>query len=227
LTTTLSIIIPVYNEQEALRQRLQRLQALPCDECLFVDGGSSDGSGEFLQQAGVAWLRSGKGRAVQMNHGATHSTGDLLLFLHIDTDISAAAITAMRQAMEDEGVCGGRFDVRFDDLRWPFRMIATMMNLRSRISRISTGDQALFVRRTVFEPMGGFPEQPLMEDIAFSRQLKQQGSIACLRHTVTTSARRWQHHGIARTILLMWKLRWWYWRGVDVHTLARMYRDAR
>jgi len=227
MTPRLSIIIPVYNEHEALRLRLHSLQALPCDECLFVDGGSSDGSGEYLQQAGVAWLRSGKGRAVQMNHGAAHSTGDLLLFLHMDTDISATAITGMRQAMDDEQVCGGRFDVRFDDPRWPFRMIATMMNLRSRITRISTGDQALFVRRRIFERMGGFPEQPLMEDITFCRQLKQQGDIACLRHTVTTSARRWQHHGIARTILLMWKLRWCYWRGVDVHILARMYRDAR
>ncbi len=217
----------MYNELEALRQRWQRLQALPCDECLFVDGGSSDGSRALLQQVGATWLSSGKGRAVQMNHGAAQSKGELLLFLHIDTDITAEALAAMRHAMGDARVCGGRFDVRFDDRRWPFRMIATMMNVRSRLTRISTGDQALFVRRQVFERMGGFPEQPLMEDIAFCRQLKCQGRIACLRQRVTTSARRWQQHGVARTIFLMWKLRWCYWRGVDIHHLARMYRDAR
>lgn len=141
--------------------------------------------------------------------------------------VTAEALAAMRHAMGDARVCGGRFDVRFDDRRWPFRMIATMMNVRSRLTRISTGDQALFVRRQVFERMGGFPEQPLMEDIAFCRQLKCQGRIACLRQRVTTSARRWQQHGVARTIFLMWKLRWCYWRGVDIHHLARMYRDAR
>ena len=229
---TLGIIVPVFREHAALAQRLASLQTLPCDELLFVDGGSDDGTVGILQQAGMRVLLADKGRARQMNAGAAACHSEWLLFLHADTLISSKALRAMRQAITHPRCVGGRFDVVLDHPAPVFRLIAFMINWRSRLSKIATGDQAIFVRRDVFMACGGFPALPLMEDVAFSRRLKHyaaqhHGHIACLRHRVITSARRWQQHGVMRTIWLMWKLRLLFWLGVDAGKLAAMYRDAR
>ncbi|RMH60208.1 MAG: glycosyltransferase, partial [Zetaproteobacteria bacterium] len=201
---------------------------LPIDELIVVDGGSSDATCELLHAAKVRWIRSAPGRAQQMNAGARLATSDILLFLHADTAIDASAIEAMRQAMRsDPDVVGGRFDLRLSGSHPALRVIECMINLRSRLTRISTGDQAMFVRRAVFARLGGFPTLPLMEDVAFSRMLKRTGRIACLKARVCTSSRRWEQHGLGRTVLLMWWLRLLFWLGVPPARLARMYRHAR
>lgn len=219
--------MPVLNEARALAEALPKLTSLPVEELVFVDGGSSDESRRMLSEAGIVWLASEQGRALQMNAGAAICRSDLLLFLHADTLIDSSHIRAVRQAMEDADVVGGRFDISISGDDSLFPLIARLVNLRSRISCISTGDQGMFVRRAVFRRLGGFPEQPLMEDIELSKQLKRQGGIACLRKTVSTSGRRWQSHGVIRTILLMWRLRLLYWLGVPVEKLAHQYREAR
>jgi rSAM/selenodomain-associated transferase 2 len=158
-----------------------------------------------------------------MNAGARAAAGDVLLFLHADTRLPDGAGAAIARALADPAVVGGRFDIRFDSPRWPFRMIAALMNRRSRLTRISTGDQGLFVRRAAFEALGGFPDIPLMEDVEITRRLKRAGRIACLSERVTTSARKWERDGVARTIALMWALRLLYVCGVAPARLHRWY----
>jgi rSAM/selenodomain-associated transferase 2 len=158
-----------------------------------------------------------------MNAGARAATGDVLCFLHADTRLPDGAGTAIAGALADPAVVAGRFDVRFDSPRWPFRMIAGLMNRRSRLTRISTGDQGLFVRRAAFDAVGGFPDIPLMEDIEITRRLRRAGRIACLSERVTTSARKWERDGVARTIVLMWTLRLLHFAGVAPARLHRWY----
>jgi len=203
------------------------IKTLPVSEVILVDGGSNDGSHALLAASGLRWITSKPGRACQMNAGAARCQSDTLLFLHADTAITARAITTLRTTLQNREVHSGRFDLKFDSDAWSFSLIAFMINWRSRISKISTGDQAQFVRRTLFNQLGAFPDQPLMEDIALSRRLKQVGGVACLKATVTTSCRRWQQHGIVRTILLMWQLRWRYWLGASAESLAHDYRQVR
>lgn len=158
-----------------------------------------------------------------MNAGARAARGDVLLFLHADTRLPDGALTAVDAAVSDPGVVAGRFDVRFDNPRPVFRMIAWFMNQRSRRSGISTGDQAMFVCREVFEALGGYPAMPLMEDVELCRRLRRRGRIASLRLCVTTSARKWEREGAVRTILLMWALRFLYTAGVAPARLHRWY----
>lgn len=219
--------MPVFNEAQVLAEKLTNLKALNVDELMFVDGDSTDDSQQGLEKAGVCWQAGARGRAAQMNAGAGYCKSDILLFIHIDTEINNSNVSAIKSVMEQPGTVGGRFDVRLSGRHPAYRMISWFMNARSRLTKISTGDQALFVRRQVFEQMGGFADLPLMEDIEFSSRLKKQGEIACLRETVTTSSRRWQQHGIIRTILLMWKLRALYWLGTPADKLAAMYRNVR
>lgn len=206
---------------------LERLRSCGADELLLVDGNSGDGSRDLLEQSGLGWLDSPAGRASQMNAGAAAASSDILLFLHADTVFDSRHLAAVCQAMRDPAMAGGRFDVRLSGMHPAFRVIEYFINLRSRLTRISTGDQAMFVRRDVFETLGGFADIPLMEDVEFSRRLKRGGRIACLRTRVTTSSRRWERNGIARTMLLMWKIRLLFWLGVPSVRLAAMYRDAR
>jgi rSAM/selenodomain-associated transferase 2 len=159
--------------------------------------------------------------------GAAASTADVLLFLHADTHLPAAARHLMEQAFVDPAILGGRFDVRFDRPSMWGKVVSTLMNVRSRISRISTGDQGIFVRRAIFERLGGFSEIPIMEDIEFTTRLKRAGEIAAIREPVTTSFRRWEQQGPLRTILLMWCLRFLYWIGVSPHRLAQFYSAVR
>ncbi|MCF7820999.1 MAG: TIGR04283 family arsenosugar biosynthesis glycosyltransferase [Mariprofundaceae bacterium] len=224
---TIAVVVPLLNEAKSLPQLFQLLDGLDADEIILVDGGSTDGSDQLLAESGFQWINSLSGRAVQMNKGAGECVSDILLFIHADTDICSSHISAVKEAMRSADNVGGRFDVHLSGNRPAFRLIEWMINLRSRLTKISTGDQCQFVRRIVFESLGGFPEQPLMEDIELSKRLKQLGKIACLRDRVTTSSRRWEQFGIFRTILLMWKLRLLYWLGVPPQRLATMYRDAR
>ena len=174
-------------------------------------------------RADVRYLRSERGRGRQMNAGARAAGGDALLFLHADTRLPEGAAEAIAAALADPSVVGGRFDVQFANPRWPFRMIAFMMNRRSRLTGIATGDQGIFVRRSAFDSLGGYPDIPLMEDIDFSARLKRRGRLACLPLRVTTSARKWEREGVLRTIALMSTLRLLYWLGVSPTHLHRWY----
>jgi len=223
---TVAVIVPVLNEAECLPWLLTHIREWGMDEIIFVDGGSSDETLQILKDAGVKWIHSERGRAVQFNAGAAQSESDILLFLHADTSLSSSHITDMRQVMRNPFVAGGRFDVQLSGHHPAFRIIEFFINWRSRLTRISTGDQAMFVRREVFARLGGFSEQPLMEDIEFSRRLKREGRIACLRRQVLTSSRRWEKHGIARTVLLMWWLRLRYSLGANPEALKRRYVDC-
>jgi rSAM/selenodomain-associated transferase 2 len=170
-----------------------------------------------------AVLSAQRGRAYQMNAGASAAVGDVLLFLHADTRVPDDVAERVCAAMGSSGALWGRFDVRLSGHQWWARMIEFAMNVRSRLTGIATGDQAIFVRRRVFSRLGGFPEIPLMEDIALSRRLKRLARPICLRARVTTSSRRWERQGWVRTVLLMWRLRLAYALGVSPATLVRAY----
>ena len=220
----LSVIIPVLNEAAGIRSQLEALQDLRYKGALLilVDGGSDD---DTLEQARLLVDQislSARGRAVQMNAGARNSPSQVLLFLHADTTLPASAFERIHEAIQS-GALWGRFDVRIDSARPLLRIVERMMNWRSRLTGIATGDQAIFVRREVFEQMGGFPDLPLMEDIALCARLKRLARPACLRERVVTSGRRWERHGVARTILLMWRLRAKYFFGADPVKLAVRY----
>ncbi|MGO4999191.1 TIGR04283 family arsenosugar biosynthesis glycosyltransferase [Oceanisphaera sp. W20_SRM_FM3] len=219
----LSIIMPMLNEAKALPSTLAALESQTSNiELILVDGGSSDQSVAIALQEGVKVLSSTAGRARQMNLGAEHTKGEYLLFLHADTRLPAHFESFIRAALTQHQ--WGRFDVAISGQHPMLKVISFMMNWRSRWSGIATGDQALFMRRTAFAAVGGFPEQDLMEDIEISQRLKRLGKPACLRQKVLTSGRRWQQNGVWRTIWLMWRLRFAYWRGVSPTHLARRYR---
>jgi len=217
--------VPVFNEQAMFHQQQGMFEALQTEvEIIFCDGGSKDGTWESLKASPFDCLQSGAGRALQMNTGAKQAQADMLLFVHIDTILDVGHLQAIQRAMVDVNVVGGRFDVRLSGQHPMFRIIERMINIRSRWTKISTGDQCQFVRKDIFESMNGFPDIPLMEDVALSKQLKSLGKIVCLRQTVETSSRRWEQHGIVKTMGVMWKLRFLYWRGVSAEQLAKMYR---
>ena len=169
-------------------------------------------------------LSAPRGRALQMNAGAAKASGDVLLFLHADTRLPREAERLVLDGLARSGRDWGRFDVTIEGRHPMLRLVAAMMNLRSRLTGIATGDQAIFVKRDAFHAAGGFPEIPLMEDIALSKRLKRTGRPLCLRERATTSGRRWETHGVFRTILLMWRLRLAYFFGADPAALARRYR---
>lgn len=234
-----SVIIPTLNEEAVLPRTLAHTAALDFDELIVVDGGSNDRTCEVVEHGlSSATLHASRftpprlltapaGRATQMNVGAAASAGNILLFLHADTWLPPDAKTAIQAAMSDPACVGGRFDLRFErDARLAW-LVGRLINLRSRWTGIATGDQAIFVRRQVFEQLGGFSAIPIMEDVDFTRRLKGAGRIACLRSKVITSYRRWEACGPVRTILLMWFLRFLYWIGVSPHTLSHLYSDER
>lgn len=226
---TISVIIPTLNEAQTLLAELSRLRRPAFAEVLVVDGGSRDGTtaavARIHPQARILTVR--RGRARQMNAGAAAAHGEILLFLHADTRLPATAAEDIIEAMADPRIVGGRFDARLvpdSGLLW---IVGRMMSRRSRLTGIATGDQAIFVRRTVFEALGGFPDIPIMEDIAFSARLKKAGRVAALRSCVMTSGRRWERHGAIWTILLMWWLRLLFFLGVNPVRLKHLYDDAR
>jgi len=223
----ISVVMPVLNEAETIAQTLRRLRQTGECQAIVVDGGSSDATVQIAHVYADVVLTAPCGRARQMNAGARVATGEVLLFLHADTTLPQGFPTVLNHALRDDRIVGGRFDVRLDAEGWPFRIIERLMNVRSRLTRISTGDQAIFVRRHVFQEMGGYPALELMEDLALSRKLKRLGQIACLRERVTTSARRWQRDGIGKTIVRMWMLRFCYFLGVPSERLRAFYTDTR
>jgi rSAM/selenodomain-associated transferase 2 len=222
----ISVILPVLNEAECLAKALFALQPLRArgHEIIVVDGNSDDGSFDIALGAGVYAIRSQRGRARQMNAGAERANGDTLLFLHADTRLPPDADALIAQHLARHGRCWGRFDVRIAGASVWFPLIGSMINLRSRLTGVATGDQAIFVTKAAFRSVGGFADQPLMEDIALSKRLKTRAAPICIRAHVVTSGRRWERYGVARTILLMWRLRWAYWRGAPVSELAELYR---
>ena len=220
----LSIIIPVLNEAAGIAVQLEALQTLRCQgaEIILVDGGSDDNTPELARPRVDRVVASARGRAVQMNAGARCSRGDALLFLHADTLPPPPTQECIHAAIA-AGAVWGRFDIRIDGAHPMLRVVARMMNWRSRLTGIATGDQAIFVRRSTFEQVGGYPELPLMEDIALSTRLKRIAAPACLRECVVTSGRRWEKHGVMRTIVLMWLLRAAYFFGAAPDELAARY----
>ena len=230
----IAVIIPVLNEQKALPALLPVLIPLGFEEIIVVDGGSRDGTVDMarkmLESTSDSRYRiiSGPcGRASQMNTGAALADSEILVFLHADTQMPDNARQVITDAMDDPQCVGGRFDVRFPQDTGYAWMVSRLMNLRSRWSGIFTGDQTMFVRRSVFEKLGGFANIPLMEDIEFSSRLKRVGTIASLRVKVITSFRRWEQQGPLRTIVRMWTLRAWYWLGWDPRRLQQYYDIVR
>lgn len=223
----ISVIIPTLNEAGSIAHTLALVRQRGECQLIVVDGGSADATVEIARREADLVLSSPSGRARQMNAGARAATGEIVLFLHADTVLPQEFPALVSQALADPQVVGGRFDVRLDAVGWAFRLVETLMNLRSRLTRISTGDQAIFVRRDTFLRLGGYPEIALMEDLELSRKLKQVGGIACLRTRVTTSARRWQRDGVLRTIVLMWTLRLGHFLGIPPERLKTFYADTR
>jgi rSAM/selenodomain-associated transferase 2 len=220
----LTVVMPVLNEAGGIGAALGALATLRArgHEVIVVDGGSGDGTAELAAPLCDQLVRSPRGRAVQMNAGARIAQGDALVFLHADTRLPEGADALIGEALTRSP--WGRFDVRIASDRWLLWMVARTMNLRSRLTGIATGDQAIFVRRDAF---AGFPAIALMEDIAFSRAMKRRSRPACLQARVTTSARRWEARGVVRTILLMWRLRLLFALGIPPQRLAREYADQR
>jgi rSAM/selenodomain-associated transferase 2 len=216
----LSIVIPCLDEAPRIGACLSALAPLRArgHEVIVVDGGSADGTPQAARGLCDRLLEAPRGRALQMNAGARAAGGDALLFLHADTRLPADAEALVRRALLSAP--WGRFDVAIEGAHPMLRVVAWAMNVRSRLTGIATGDQAIFVRREAFP---GFPEIPLMEDIAFSRAMRRVGRPACLRSRVATSGRRWESRGVLRTIFLMWRLRLLYFLGASPQRLAELY----
>jgi rSAM/selenodomain-associated transferase 2 len=223
----ISVIIPALNEESSISAAIESIIPLQPHEIIVVDGDSTDRTVAICRELGICVLSSPRGRARQMNLGAQHATGDALLFLHADTQLPCSALDDIRRALADPRIVGGRFDVRLDGKHWMLKLIGVMISLRSRVSKVATGDQGIFVRRAVFAELGGYPDLPLMEDVALARALRRRGSVALLRSRVVTSARRWEAEGVWRTIFKMWWLKALYLLGVSPLRLKRYYGDAR
>jgi len=221
---SLSIIVPTLNEAGVIAPVLERLRAFRGEaEVIVVDGGSDDPTRTMAKPLADQVIVAPRGRASQMNAGAKVASGDVLLFLHADSIVPDQAPRLIREGLERSGRAWGRFDVTIAGADPLLAVVAIMMNARSRITGIATGDQAVFVRREAFQAVGGFPGIPLMEDVELSRRLKRLSPPLCLRERVVTSGRRWERHGTLRTIVLMWRLRFAYAMGVDPRRLARRY----
>jgi rSAM/selenodomain-associated transferase 2 len=220
----LSIVVPTLEEAGAIEATLAALQPLRAEgvEVVVADGGSRDATRALAVPLADRVVEARRGRAAQMNAGARAASGEALLFLHADTLLPPEGGALVLEAL-GAGREWGRFDVTIEGASPLLAVVAALMNARSRWSGIATGDQAIFASRAAFESAGGFPEIPLMEDVALSKALRQRSRPACLRARVVTSGRRWERGGTLRTILLMWRLRLAFALGADPHGLARRY----
>ena len=222
-----SVIVPIYNESGLVPDLVLYLASLDASEVIVVDGGSDDGTWQRLHDLNpgeLLCLRAPRSRAAQMNRGAVRAGGDLLLFLHADTRLSPHWLSSTTAALARKPERRwGRFDVRFDRAGPVLELVALAMNLRSSMTSICTGDQAIFVYRDDFLAVGGFAPIPLMEDIDLSRRLRRRSFALRVRAPATTSSRRWRAQGTLRTIVWMWWLRWLYWWGAPASTLAQRY----
>ena len=219
-----SIIIPVLNEAEHIAETLHALSSYrnAGHEVIVADGGSVDDTVTLSKDLADHVVVSVQGRAAQMNNGIDVASGDALLFLHADTRLPENALDQVAQSLQD-GHYWGRFSVRLSGNHWVFRIIERMMNLRSCVTGVATGDQCIFISRECIDIVGAYAEMPLMEDIELSKRLRTLGWPACIKSYAITSSRRWEQHGILRTVLLMWRLRLLYFLGVSVDKLARQY----
>jgi rSAM/selenodomain-associated transferase 2 len=221
----LSIIVPTLNEADVIGSALARLAPLRAGgvELIVVDGGSEDGTPAKATAHADRVITAPRGRAAQMNAGAALASGEVLLFLHADTQLPPDAARLVLDGLRHSGHAWGRFDVRIDGRSPLLPLVAASMNLRSRATGIATGDQAIFVTRDAFSNAGGFPDLPLMEDVVISKRLKRISPPLCLRECVTTSGRRWEKRGVVRTIALMWCLRLAFFLGASPERLAHQY----
>ena len=222
--SSLSIVMPVFNEADGIEDALSALAPLRQRgaKVIVVDGGSRDGTMKLAKPLADTVISAPRGRGAQMNAGAAVARGDVLLFLHGDTRLPTKADMLILDALTLSGAAWGRFDIRIEG-HLLLTVVALAMNLRSRLSGIATGDQAMFVTRAAFQSAGGFPDIALMEDVVLSHALKKLSSPLCLRARVVTSGRRWQRHGLLCTILLMWRLRLAFFLGARPAALARRY----
>jgi len=236
----LSVIIPFLNESASIEKLLLNIDEVFPEiefvrgrrklayEFIFVDGGSIDETPKkinkhFQNKSNVFILESEKGRAKQMNIGALKANGDAYLFIHADTLLPNTACHVLMDFFEQNKKVWGSFSISFDDNAIPFRLLSWMINRRSELTQVVTGDQALFVKRDNFEKLGGFPDIPLMEDVAITKKLRKYSSGFRCKDAVITSSRRWKHKGLLRTIMLMWFLRLAYVLGVSPKRLASWY----
>lgn len=219
-----SIIIPVLNEEQSIKSLLNQLQSYRKlgHEVIVVDGGSTDNTVSVSESLADQTINSEAGRAVQMNTGVAQASHDVFWFLHADTILPENSIETIEASLVNTD--WGRFNIKLSGKNIMFRVIENMINIRSTISGIATGDQGIFVKRQAFDAVGGYSELPLMEDVELSIQLKKLSRPACLKETLITSSRRWEKNGITATVLLMWKLRFLYWLGVSAERLATQYK---
>lgn len=223
----ISVVVPIFNEESTILDTLNILDGLEGDkEIVLVDGGSTDKTVDLIGNR-AKLVKSPKGRAKQMNHGSAVTTGEAILFLHCDSKVEKSVLKGISKALIDTKVVGGGCKLEIDDPRLIFKIIAFGSNLRPKMSGIFFGDQGIFVRREVFDKIGGFPDIELMEEWEFCRKLKRVGKLVQISERIFTSARRWHKNGIWKTIWLMHKLKVLYLRGVEPEELNRIYRDAR
>lgn len=222
----ISIIIPVLNDESVIKTLLHQLQPYRAQghEVIVVDGGSCDETVSVSKSLADKVIQSGAGRALQMNNGAAQSSSDILWFLHADTKLHEKAIKKIQFYLIDKNKDWGRFNINLSGENVLFRLIEKMINIRSCVTSIATGDQGIFVKRKSFEKVKGYSKLPLMEDIDLSQKLKKYSRPACIKEALTTSSRRWEKNGIVSTVLLMWRLRFLYWLGVSADKLAAQYR---
>lgn len=223
--STLAIVVPALNEEAGIAASLHALAPLRARglEVIVVDGGSRDRTAELARPLCDRLIAAPRGRGAQMNAGAHVARGEVLLFLHADTRLPDDADRLVLDGLAASGRAWGRFDVRIEGRHPLFPLVAAMMNLRSRATGIATGDQAMFVNRSAFAAVGGYPDIPLMEDVVLSRRLKRLTRPLCVRARALTSGRRWEKHGVMRTILTMWRLRLAFFFGASPEKLASRY----
>ncbi len=230
MTKKFSIIIPVLNEGNLIHPLMDHLESLEGNEnceIIVVDGSPDGGTIKAVARQGVRCIKSPPGRASQMNAGAAMAAGEILIFLHADTRLPRRALDLITQAMARQGLIGGAFDLQIDTERLTLKIIARIASFRSRLTGIPYGDQAIFIRRDDFKRMGGYPEIPLMEDVALMRRIKREGGrIHFIPEPVITSARRWEQEGILYTTLRNWLLLSAYTLGVAPDRLAKYYKAA-
>lgn len=223
----ISVIIPVYNEEECLSKDAVYYQAISRDaDLIFVDGGSGDDT-IFLAKKSGRVISAPKSRAVQMNQGAKEAKNDILLFLHADTRIHPENLQHIVEAMKNKKYVGGCFKQVLDDPAVIYRWIAWTGNMRARLSKIFFGDQGIFVRKDVFQKLGGFPEVRIGEDVLFTKKLRKQGNVGILPCPIYCSARRWKSQGIWRTFFLNWRINLALTRDQNLDSVADVYRDVR
>jgi rSAM/selenodomain-associated transferase 2 len=224
----LSIVVPMLNEEREIARTLASLRAAaPGAEIIVVDGGRHDSSVERARPLADRVIQAPRGRARQMNAGARGARGCVLAFVHADTLVPPTFASDIAEALSDCATVGGRFDVELGDRAFVYRLIGALISFRSRLSRTATGDQAIFVRRDVFESLGGYREIDICEDLDFARRLKRKGPVACVRSRVVTSTRRWRQDGVVRTVFTMWAIRLAFLCGVPPARLGRLYADRR